>query len=128
MLCRSFQRSSSWTRAQRTILLEIAAEFPNVKIHHEEFKGFGPLHNEATALASNDWILSIDSDEVLTPELIREIKAYISTKTVSILSSAITTLMGKGSAPVPAGIPILLYDCTTANRLSFLMTLSMRKF
>jgi len=55
--------------------LEIAAEFPNVRIHREEFKGFGPLHNEATALASNDWILSVDSDEVLTPELVREINA-----------------------------------------------------
>jgi glycosyltransferase involved in cell wall biosynthesis len=54
--------------------LEIAGEFPNVKISHAEFKGFGPAHNEATALASNDWILSIDSDEILTPELIREIQ------------------------------------------------------
>lgn len=54
--------------------LEIAGEFSNVKIHHAEFKGFGPLHNEATSLASRDWILSIDSDEILTPELTREIQ------------------------------------------------------
>ncbi|MBS0649493.1 MAG: glycosyltransferase family 2 protein [Verrucomicrobia bacterium] len=54
--------------------LEIAAEFPHVKIHHAEFKGFGPLHNEATSLASSDWILSIDSDESLTPELVTEIQ------------------------------------------------------
>lgn len=53
--------------------LEIAGEFPNVKICHAEFKGFGPSHNEASSLASADWILSIDSDEILTPELIREI-------------------------------------------------------
>jgi len=53
--------------------LEIAGEFPNVKIHHAEFKGFGPLHNEATALVSHDWVLSIDSDEILTPELVQEI-------------------------------------------------------
>jgi glycosyltransferase involved in cell wall biosynthesis len=57
--------------------LEIAGEFPNVNIHHAEFKGFGPLHNEATALATCDWILSVDSDEVLTPELIREIQALL---------------------------------------------------
>jgi len=55
--------------------LEIAGEFPNVKIHHAEFKGFGPLHNEATSIASNDWVLSIDSDEILTPELVHEIQA-----------------------------------------------------
>lgn len=53
--------------------LEIAGEFPNIQIHHAEFSGFGPLHNEATSLASNDWVLSIDSDEILTPELVQEI-------------------------------------------------------
>jgi glycosyltransferase involved in cell wall biosynthesis len=54
--------------------LEIAGEFPNVKICHAEFKGFGPAHNEASSLASADWILSIDSDEILSPELVREIR------------------------------------------------------
>lgn len=54
--------------------LEIAGEFPNVNIYQDEFRGFGPMHNEATSLASHDWILSIDSDEVLTPELVREIE------------------------------------------------------
>jgi len=57
--------------------LEIAGEFPNVKIHHAEFKGFGPLHNEATSFASNDWVLSIDSDEIITPELVREIQEIL---------------------------------------------------
>ncbi len=54
--------------------LEIAGEFPHVKIYHAEFKGFGPLHNEATSLASMEWILSIDSDEILSPELAQEIQ------------------------------------------------------
>src|SRR6202142_322498 len=55
--------------------LEIAREFPNVKMHTTRFKGFGALHNEASALARNDWILSLDSDEVMTTELVREITA-----------------------------------------------------
>jgi len=55
--------------------LEIARAFPNVKIHCTEFKGFGPLHNEVAALARNDWIFSLDSDEVLTPELVAELRA-----------------------------------------------------
>lgn len=46
--------------------LEIAARFPNVSIHKGAFTGFGPTHNQASALACNDWILSIDSDEVVT--------------------------------------------------------------
>ena len=55
--------------------LEIAKQFPNVRIQHTTFKGFGPLHNEAVALAQNDWIFSVDSDEVVTPELAAEILA-----------------------------------------------------
>lgn len=49
--------------------LEIAQRFANVKIFTSEFIGFGPLKNLAQTHASHDWILSIDSDEVLTPEL-----------------------------------------------------------
>lgn len=49
--------------------LDIAAQYPNVSIHHHEFIGFGPMKNLAASLAKHDWILSIDSDEILTPEL-----------------------------------------------------------
>ena len=53
--------------------LQIAQKFSNVKIINGQFNGFGPTHNTASSLASHDWILSIDSDEVLTPELADEI-------------------------------------------------------
>lgn len=53
--------------------LEIARSFPNVSIYEGSFKGFGLTHNNATALARNEWILSIDSDEVMTEELAQEI-------------------------------------------------------
>jgi len=53
--------------------LTIARAFPNVRIFHEPFIGFGPLHNRASELAARDWILSIDSDEILAPELFAEI-------------------------------------------------------
>lgn len=55
--------------------LNIAAEFSNTKIFSSPFLGFGALHNRACDLASYDWILSIDSDEQLSPELIEEIHA-----------------------------------------------------
>jgi glycosyltransferase involved in cell wall biosynthesis len=54
--------------------LEIAQTFSNVKIFTSEFIGFGALHNKASSFAKNDWILSIDSDEVITEEL----KHYLS--------------------------------------------------
>ncbi len=53
--------------------LAIAARYPNVKVVCGHFNGFGAAHNEATALASYDWILSIDSDEVLSQNLSQEI-------------------------------------------------------
>lgn len=53
--------------------MEIARTFPNVTLYQEPFVGFGPTHNLATAKAKNDWVLSIDSDEVPTPELLKEI-------------------------------------------------------
>jgi glycosyltransferase involved in cell wall biosynthesis len=53
--------------------LKIAEGFPNVKVILGTFNGFGPTHNAASLLASNDWILSIDSDEVLSPGLADEI-------------------------------------------------------
>lgn len=55
--------------------LEIAARFANVRIHRLNlpFPGFGLAHRQAVALARNDWILSIDSDEVLSSALIEEL-------------------------------------------------------
>ncbi len=45
--------------------LEIARNFSNVRIFESEFIGFGALKNLAISYAKHDWILSIDSDEVL---------------------------------------------------------------
>ena len=56
--------------------VEIAQKFPNVKIFHEpNFSGFGRMKNSATKLATNDWIFSIDSDEVLMPEVFDKINS-----------------------------------------------------
>lgn len=52
---------------------EIAQKFPNVKIISGQFIGFGPTHNVASSLATHDWILSVDSDEVLSLGLVDEI-------------------------------------------------------
>jgi glycosyltransferase involved in cell wall biosynthesis len=55
--------------------LAIAKTYPNVVICKGDFLGFGPTHNKASSLAKHDWILSIDSDEVVTPEMAQEIIA-----------------------------------------------------
>jgi glycosyltransferase involved in cell wall biosynthesis len=53
--------------------IEIAKKFANVKVYEHEFIGFGPLKNLAIDYASNDWILSIDSDEIVSQTLVKEI-------------------------------------------------------
>jgi glycosyltransferase involved in cell wall biosynthesis len=53
--------------------VKIAADFANTKIVHSPFIGFGPLKNLAAQHTVKPWILSIDSDEVLSEELAREI-------------------------------------------------------
>lgn len=49
--------------------MQIAQEFPNVNLIQGEFKGFGWTKNNAASFAKNDWILIIDSDEVVDKEL-----------------------------------------------------------
>ncbi|EMS9556464.1 glycosyltransferase, partial [Campylobacter jejuni] len=49
-------------------------DFANLYIYHNAFIGFGALKNLALSYAKNDWILSIDADEVLENECIKELK------------------------------------------------------
>ena len=54
------------------------AEKNKAEIHTSpDWPGFGVQKNRALALASCDWVLSIDADERITPELQAEIKAVL---------------------------------------------------
>lgn len=59
--------------------LQIAREFnesyKNLRIEQSAFIGFGALKNLAVSFAKNEWILSLDSDEVLEKDALREINA-----------------------------------------------------
>ncbi|WP_309499111.1 glycosyltransferase family 2 protein [Sulfurovum sp.] len=48
----------------------IVAEFPNVRLIEGEFDGFGTTKNRAASYALHDWVLIIDSDEVVDAELL----------------------------------------------------------
>jgi glycosyltransferase involved in cell wall biosynthesis len=52
---------------------ELAATYPNVRVCKGPFIGFGPLRNQAAELAKHDWILALDSDEIVSPALQEEI-------------------------------------------------------
>ena len=53
--------------------IEIAESF-GAKVYHENWKGYGPGVNSALDKCTCDWILNVDADEALTPELADEIR------------------------------------------------------
>lgn len=58
--------------------VEIAAAHGARVVQGGDWPGFGPQKNRAIALATGDWILSLDADERVSPELRDEILATIS--------------------------------------------------
>lgn len=48
---------------------EIANSYKNTKVINGEFIGYGPTKNKAISLAKNDWVLCLDADEAVSPEL-----------------------------------------------------------
>lgn len=53
--------------------VEIAKEFPKVKIIQNKFENFTKQRNLALDHATNDWVLFLDGDERITPKLKKEI-------------------------------------------------------
>ena len=45
--------------------------------HTQDWPGFGPQKNRALDLATGDWVLSLDADERVTPELAAEIQTVL---------------------------------------------------
>lgn len=57
--------------------LAIATDQGAQTVVNANWQGFGVQKNRALALASGDWVLSLDADEKLTPPLIQEIQAVL---------------------------------------------------
>jgi glycosyltransferase involved in cell wall biosynthesis len=58
--------------------IEIARAAGATVIEPPDWPGFGPQKNRALAAANGEWVLSIDADERITPELAQEILQAIS--------------------------------------------------
>ena len=56
--------------------LAIAKRF-NARIYVEPWKGYGGQMNSAIDKCTSPWVFSLDADEVLTPELTREIQSLL---------------------------------------------------
>lgn len=59
--------------ASRDGTVEIARRY-TPRVYQEEFQGFGRLRNAALAHCRHDWVLSVDADERVSPELRAEIE------------------------------------------------------
>ncbi len=55
--------------------LNIVRSYENVVLHLSYFTGFSDSKNKAAKLAKNDWILSIDADEVVSPKLLETLQS-----------------------------------------------------
>ena len=64
---------SNSTDATRDIALQHGA----VVVQPADWPGFGPQKQRALDLATSDWVLSLDADERVTPELAQEIRAVL---------------------------------------------------
>jgi glycosyltransferase involved in cell wall biosynthesis len=56
--------------------LEIAGEY-GAKIFTEPWKGFSAQKNSSIGKCTGDWVLSLDADEEILPNLVREIQAVV---------------------------------------------------
>ena len=54
--------------------VEICKQYSNCKVFIQPFLGYGSQKKYAIDLASNNWVINIDADEVLTNELSKEIQ------------------------------------------------------
>lgn len=53
---------------------EIARDYPNVHLIEGNFDGFGTTKNRAASFAKHDWVLIIDSDEVVDEDLLKALQ------------------------------------------------------
>jgi glycosyltransferase involved in cell wall biosynthesis len=73
---------------------EVARSY-GAKVHSIDWQGYAATKNIGNQLSSNEWILSIDADEVLSPELIENIQSLeLEDNTVYVLDR-LTNFDGK---------------------------------
>lgn len=83
--------------------IEIAKSF-EVKLVHQDWLGYSAQKNYAISLASGEWILSLDADEILTPALAEEIcEVVISPSAVGVNGFKIPRILHIGSTAITHG-------------------------
>ena len=65
----------------------------NAKVFYKKFEGYGEQKNYAVDQTTNNWVLNLDADEILTDALIEEIKIQLETKDAETVGYYINTRM-----------------------------------
>jgi glycosyltransferase involved in cell wall biosynthesis len=65
------------------------ARMHGARVVHQDWLGFGPQRNFAATQCSHPWILALDADEFLTPELIEEMQQQLPALMAGDTSAAI---------------------------------------
>lgn len=76
----SGSRDDTWAIAQR---------YPNVRIRHQDWQGYAGQKALALAECTQEWVLNLDGDEVLSGPLKQEIVALIASNDADALSTPI---------------------------------------
>jgi glycosyltransferase involved in cell wall biosynthesis len=63
--------------------IAICKQFKNCKVFNQPFVGYGEQKKIAVGYSSNDWVLSIDADEIVTTELKDEIQKILQEEKIS---------------------------------------------
>ncbi len=64
------------------------AKAHGARVVHQDWLGFGPQRNFATGQCSHDWILALDADESLSPQLVTEMERELPTLMAGDASAA----------------------------------------
>lgn len=78
--------------------VEIAQHYANVKTSFNAWSGFSAQKTHALSLCSNEWVLNVDADEIITDDYLDAIKLTIRENKVDALESN-RTLYRWGSRP-----------------------------
>ena len=74
---------------------EVARGFPGVRFERHAFDGHVEQKNRALSLCKNEWVLSLDADERLSPELLAEIRDLEPGERVGFRVPRLTFAMGR---------------------------------
>src|SRR5690606_25879751 len=77
---------------------QVYQEYPNVVVHHNPWPGFIEQRNLSLKKASYPWCLMLDTDEAVSPELVKEIKQVIQDPNAAVMYRIVRTEYFEGHA------------------------------